>query len=419
LSSFLFFGLIAVLLHLFLRNHAIEVGSTILNAELTAARLVTEALDLYRELYVRDVRMKYASEISEVRSNSSGAQAEQTFLPNVSKYVLEISVILGSVAIAGIQFVTQTATVALASLGLFLIAGGRIAPALMRLQQSIMNIEGRSANLYSTLETIKLFQSFDSNSISPTTLDFQHKEFIPEIQVKALTFAFENEQTFLSDINLQIKQGTTVAIVGPSGSGKTTLANLLLGLLPSTSGDIRISGLAPESAIKKWPGAIAYVPQEVKLVRGSFSENIELGTFGSEESKSALEAAIKRSHLKELVEQLPDGIRTLVGESGYQLSGGQKQRLGLARAFYTNPKLIILDEATSALDSATEHDITDSLNGLRGSCTVVIIAHRLSTVRNADEVIYLQQGRIVSRGTFEEVRREVPNFDQQANLMGL
>jgi ATP-binding cassette subfamily C protein len=218
---------------------------------------------------------------------------------------------------------------------------------------------------------------------------------------------------------LDIPSGSTVAIVGPSGSGKTTLINLILGLLEPSKGEVLISGQAPLSAITEWTGGIAYVPQEVKLISGTFRENIELGTYFPSTGNETLLNSLEKSNLIDLVSQLPQGLETIIGQSGYQLSGGQKQRLGLARAFYTNPKLIILDEATSALDSATEDDITKALESLRGEVTLIVIAHRLSTVRNADFVIYLNQGEIIARGSFDEVRQQVPDFDRQANLMGL
>ena len=419
LSSLLMFGMIALSLHFLMRKHAASVGDEMQKAEVNAGRLLSESFDLYRELYVRDRRGKYAHDIEVVRGKSARAQAEQTFLPNVSKYVIEISIIVGSVLIAGVQFITQTSTVALASLGLFLVAGGRIAPALMRLQQSFMNLESRSATLKSTLETIKVFEKFPSPDNTPAKDLYDHLNFIPSIELLDISFSFTENETFIEKLSLEITPGKTVAVVGPSGSGKTTLVNILLGLLLVQSGKIQISGVSPSDAVKNWPGAIAYVPQEVKLIRGTFRENIEIGLALDETNPLALEAAIISSHLTALVNELPNGLDTVIGEAGFQLSGGQKQRLGLARAFYTNPKILILDEATSALDSETEREISESLNSIKGSATVVVIAHRLSTVRDADQVVYIDKGQLVAAGTFEEVRNLVPNFDEQAKLMGL
>jgi ABC-type multidrug transport system fused ATPase/permease subunit len=419
LSSIVFFGSVAVVLHFVLRNYANRVGKTVLEAEINTNRLISDALDLYRELYVRDQRGRYAQDISDIRKASAKSQAEMTFLPNISKYVIEIAVILGSVVITAIQFLTQTATAALASLGLFLIAGGRIAPALMRLQQSVMAIESKSANLQATLETIEIFESFANTKPGKQSNLSQPTSFRPLISMKDVCFAFDDQGVFLNHINLEVEEGSLVAVVGPSGSGKTTLINVLLGLLPVTSGSIEISGTSPQASVSKWPGSIAYVPQEVKIVKGTFRENIELGLPGFSGDRATFLHAVEKSFLGNLLSEMPAGAETNIGESGFQLSGGQRQRLGLARAFYTNPKLIILDEATSALDSSTEEDISLSLRGLHGEVTILVIAHRLSTVRDADKVVYLSEGKILASGTFDQVRDQIPDFDQQAKLMGL
>jgi ABC-type multidrug transport system fused ATPase/permease subunit len=172
-------------------------------------------------------------------------------------------------------------------------------------------------------------------------------------------------------------------------------------------------------AIARWPGAISYVPQDVLIVDGTIRHNVALGFPASALADDQIMSAIKDSALGEFVNSLPNGLDTEVGEAGAKLSGGQRQRLGIARALYTNPKLLVLDEATSALDGETESLVTESIQNLRGKVSVVMRAHRLSTVRNADVVIYMQSGRVQAVGTFEDVRKQIPNFDHQANLMGL
>jgi ABC-type multidrug transport system fused ATPase/permease subunit len=180
-----------------------------------------------------------------------------------------------------------------------------------------------------------------------------------------------------------------------------------------------LSGIEPELATNKWPGAVSFVPQEVRILNGTIKENLEFGMSESETSNVVANEALRDSQLLGLTNSLENKTETVLGENGYELSGGQKQRLGLARALYTSPKLLILDEATSALDSETEGAITDSLSKIQGNVTVVVIAHRLSTVRRADRVLYVENGKILADGTFDSVRNEIPNFDQQAKLMGL
>ena len=170
-------------------------------------------------------------------------------------------------------------------------------------------------------------------------------------------------------------------------------------------------------AINKWAGAIAYVPQDIVIFSGTVRNNVVLGFplyLGADEP---VWTALKKAQLEEFIRSLPNGLDTEIGERGAKLSGGQRQRLGIARALFTNPKLLVLDEATSALDNTTEHEVSNSLGDLNGEVTLIIVAHRLSTVRKADRVLYFDKGKIIAEGTFEEVRKLVPDFDKHANLM--
>jgi ABC-type multidrug transport system fused ATPase/permease subunit len=260
---------------------------------------------------------------------------------------------------------------------------------------------------------------------SPTTsaideLDTDHIGFIPEICISGVIFKYsENGKPVLNDLNLDIKIGESVAIVGPSGAGKTTLVDVLLGVLEPEKGQVTISGKPPSETIRTWPGAISYVPQDVLIINGSIKANVSMGFPSETVSDAAIWNALSIAQLDKVVADLEFGLETRVGDRGTRLSGGQRQRLGIARAMYTAPQLIVLDEATSSLDGQTESDLADALHALKGKVTVVMIAHRLSSVRKVDKVVYLENGEVRSSGTFQQVRSEVPNFDQQANLMGL
>jgi ABC-type multidrug transport system fused ATPase/permease subunit len=197
------------------------------------------------------------------------------------------------------------------------------------------------------------------------------------------------------------------------------LVDVLLGVLRADTGLISISGKPPLEAISDWPGAISYVPQNVTISNGTFRENVGLGYPVEVVTDELVWSALETAQLANFVRDLPLGLDTPVGERGAKISGGQRQRLGIARAMFTHPKLLVLDEATSSLDGQTEADISDAIQQLKGSVTVVMIAHRLSTVRNADKVIFMDKGKILARGSFEEVRMSIPDFDNQAKLMGL
>jgi ABC-type multidrug transport system fused ATPase/permease subunit len=215
-----------------------------------------------------------------------------------------------------------------------------------------------------------------------------------------------------------VNPGEVIAFVGPSGAGKTTLADLILGVFSPTSGSISVSKVEPLLAISTWPGAIGYVPQDTVIGIGSIAQNVALG-YPVEGHEELIAEALKKAQLENFVNELEDGINTKVGEGGNRLSGGQRQRLGIARALFTKPRIIILDEATSSLDAQTEYDLSEAINALKGEVTTFIVAHRLSTVRNADKVVYLENGIVLAVGTFDEVKKAVPNFRIQANLMGI
>jgi ABC-type bacteriocin/lantibiotic exporter with double-glycine peptidase domain len=227
------------------------------------------------------------------------------------------------------------------------------------------------------------------------------------------------DEPAVKDFNLEIIPGEFLAITGPSGSGKSTLVDAMLGIIPIKEGSVTVSGLAPGDAIKCWPGKIGYVPQNVSIVPGTILENIALGFPTEEISEESVWSALEVAKLSEFVNAFPDKLRTRIGDGAFGLSGGQRQRLGIARALYSKPELLILDEATSALDSSTEKLVTESLESLHGAITTIVIAHRLSTVMSADRIVLLEDGMISGVGNFEELRISNENFLNLAKNNGL
>jgi ABC-type multidrug transport system fused ATPase/permease subunit len=218
---------------------------------------------------------------------------------------------------------------------------------------------------------------------------------------------------------LKIHPGETVAIVGSSGSGKSTLADLVLGLNPVTHGSIQISGMDPREVHLTYPGSLGYVPQEVYISRGSLRKNLTLGFNESDFSDEEIMISLEKSKLLDFTKKLEKGLYTEIGELGNSLSGGEKQRIGVARSLLTNPKLLILDEATSSLDATTESQLSENILQGEGDLTIVIIAHRLATVKSVERLLYLEDGRIIADGDFEFVKKNVPDFLRQANLFGM
>ena len=415
-----FFGTLGIVLYRNMNVRARDLGN--LNSELTikSNEKILEILESFRESIIRNTRQYYLREIRKARLDLAEHAAEIQFMPNVSKYVIESGMVVGAVLISGILFVAQDAKHAIAALSVFLAAGTRIAPASLRLQQNLIQIRN---SIGSAGPTFALIESLsDSAQLEETigVIDRHHPNFNPVLQMKNVTFSYPSiGRLALNRIDLELAKGQSLAVVGPSGAGKTTLVDVLLGVLTQSTGEITISGQSPKEAIKKWPGAIAYVPQNVTIMNGTVRDNIALGFDHDERTDQFVMEALEQAQLKEFISQLPNGIDTQVGERGTKLSGGQRQRIGIARALYTKPLLLVLDEATSSLDGQTESEFSEAIKALHGQVSVVLIAHRLSTIRSADQVIYLSNGEIIARGDFNQVRKAVPDFDKQAELNGL
>ena len=420
LSTFLVFLCIGFLMYRLLHQRANTLGRKYADLSVKSNEKVFEVLNSYRESVVRNRRNFYAREIGKLRLEMANTDAELSFMPNISKYVIETTVVLGALIISGVQFGLRDAAHAVATLAVFLAAGSRIAPAVLRLQQGALAIRSNLGSARLTLELIdSLGESKPSEEVSDN-LELVHSGFVGSIEISNVSFKYPlATETALNGIDLRIKEGRTVALVGPSGAGKTSIVDVLLGVLSPDSGKVLISGLEPSATVSRWPGAISYVPQDVIVTNGSIRENVSLGFPVSVATDELVMEALKLAQADDFVSALPMGMDTSVGDRGTKLSGGQRQRIGIARALFTRPKLLVLDEATSSLDGQTESDISQAIQGLKGSVTVVMIAHRLATVLNADQVIYMDKGRIIAQGTFEEVRRAVPDFDAQAKLMGL
>jgi ATP-binding cassette, subfamily B, bacterial PglK len=419
-GSLITFGAIGSAMYFLLHKKARRLGIQDSYLSVLSNEKISEVLFSYRESVVRNRRDYYAREIGGIRYKLSDISAEISFLPNISKYVVEATVIIGALIISGIQFTLQDATHAVSTLSVFLAAGTRIAPAALRLQQSAIQIKGSLGNANGTLELIDQLGEVSAIPEVSDFVDLVHEGFIPSINVSNLNFSYPlSGEKAVSNVSLEIKPGTFVAVVGSSGAGKTSLIDLLLGVIKPDSGSILISNLSPQEVVEKWPGAIGYVPQDVSISNGTIRQNIGLGYPKESATDDLIQSAIDIAQLNPLVEGLSLGLDSEVGENGSKLSGGQRQRLGIARAMFTRPKLLVMDEATSALDGQTELNISEAIQQLRGEVTVIMIAHRLSTVRDADQVIYMSNGLVLAVGTFEEVRSRIHDFDKQAKLMGL
>lgn len=420
ISAFSLFAAVGILLYKTMHARTTLLARKNMEYAVEGAETIIELIENFREYFVKNRRKILVSKFENNRNSFAEGLAELSLMPTLSKYILEVSVLLSALIFSALQFTLEDASRAVAALAIFMVASSRIAPAVLRLQQGLISVKQNLASSGLTLELITEAKNWELLPEVDFEFDKKYADFNPEIRIVNMSYSYpEQNAEVLSNINLTLESGEFLAVVGKSGAGKSTLVDALLGLVSPHTGYVLISNESPKKCLVKWPGAIAYVPQETHIVNGSFRSNICLGFKDGEFKDAEILSALEKAQLTDFLDSLGDGLETIVGEYGVGLSGGQRQRLGIARAILTKPRLIILDEATSSLDAQTESEINRAIYNLKGLVTVVLIAHRLSTARNADKVLYLSQGKIEALGHFEHVRRLVPDFDLQAKLMGL
>ncbi|RUT05565.1 ABC transporter ATP-binding protein [Dulcicalothrix desertica PCC 7102] len=299
-------------------------------------------------------------------------------------------------------------------LSVFVITSLRLVPSASQSIAAISYVQNTAYSLdiiYKDLRDTELYQDGKAMKEISSVKNFETREdnnkiipFVNQVNLKNISYSYPNaEYSALSNISLTLKKGESIALIGKSGAGKTTLVDLILGLLQPTSGDICVDGTSIYQDISSWQNLVAYIPQSIFLIDDTIEKNIAFGVPEHLIDQKRLKNAIEAAQITEFINQLPDGINTVVGERGVRLSGGQRQRVGIARALYNEREILILDEATSALDNETEALVTEAIRALSGSKTMIIIAHRLTTVEHCDRLYMLKEGHIVKSGTYKEV----------------
>jgi ATP-binding cassette subfamily C protein len=426
-----YFGLIGIAMNQLLKGWAYSTGKVLAETNWEANLNVQDAIATYREITVANRREFYVDRFGALRRASADAYADTQFISQLPRYGMEIALVVGAVLLVIALLQLGTVQSALGSLALFLTAATRVMPSLLRLNGSRITLRAlapRTDYAFTMADHIRDHSVSSTRLIAPgaapaTTLEMELLDPLEAglaVAVHDLHVEYPGADTpALNGITFTVPPGAALAIVGPSGGGKTTLADAILGVVQPSSGSVDIGGMAPEQFVRCHPGLVAYVPQSIALVSGSVRANVALGLTEDEIDDQQVWAALTRAHLADYLAESRAGLDTEVGERGVQLSGGERQRLGIARALYTNPRLLVMDEATSALDAETESLVTMTIEELASDVTTITIAHRLATVRRSDTVIYLDHGKLVAQGTFEDVRSAVPRFDRQANLLGL
>ncbi len=426
-AAIAFFALVAWALQWAMGGWASRVGRVAAEADISSMNAIQEAISAYREISVANRRAMYVDRIQRLRWQAAKVAADIQFIGMFPKYMFEAAMVVGGFALAGMLFATQNSVAAVGTLALFLAAGFRVMPSLLRLQGAALNLRGASG---AAAPTFALAAELGNPLESPGDLEAAqrirlriregHPGFVPSISLGDVTVRYAGApRDALTDVTFEVSPGQSVAIVGRSGAGKSTLADVVLGVVVPTSGEVLLGGVAPDVCRTRWPGGVAYVPQQVVLANDTVRSNVALGLPNEAVDDQMVWEALERAHFADQLRSSDRGLDTQIGEHGKRLSGGQRQRLGIARALYTRPRLLVLDEATSSLDAETERAITEMIAELDGDVSTLIVAHRLSTVREVDFLVYLDEGRVAGIGSFSELVRSVPSFERQASLMGL
>ena len=421
LGTFLFFGGILLILNFSLGKRASSYGQELALLSMNVNKGIADAMGSYREIQVMDRRAFFVRRIIDSKVNLAEKGIRQAMLSQVSKYVFETSIVLAGLFIAAFAFLSRDAINAVELVAVFIAASSRIAPSVMKIQVGWINLKGaiggtfKFFDMFMNLSTLQPFASLKAHSELLLTANDQNLL----MSLKNLDFHYpnQNELKVIDNVNLNIPSHGLIAIVGPSGAGKSTLVDLILGVHTPTSGKIVKYSMKNEKNSSKL--SLGYVPQDVFLTAGTILENVCFGIerefWDIENAKRCLETV----GLEYLINSSGEVVDKILGERGSGLSGGQRQRIGIARAIYSRPDILVLDEATSSLDAESEFLISNAIDLISKNSTVIVIAHRLSTVRRADQISYMEMGKIIATDKFDALREKIPNFDRQADLMGI
>lgn len=397
-----------VIVYTLLQRRMARYGDESVQANKERFQLANEALGGVKEIKLLGRENVFLGNFAKVSKLFSRRMALAEVLSNSPRYVLD-TIAFGTILTIMIVLYTQDASQVIPVVGVYAFAGYRLMPALQQIYRNITKARFHT----SVLATVKR----DLENIAIMFPDRSERlPFQDRLELSSISFKYPTaKEALLQNLSLTIKRNASVAFVGSTGSGKTTIVDILLGLLPPDGGHLSVDGQTlDKDNLRNWQANLGYVPQTIFLSDGTIAQNI---AFGVSREKIDMEAVIKAAtiaNLHDFVSNLPDGYNTVVGERGVRLSGGQRQRIGIARALYHDPSVLILDEATSALDNVTEEAVFQAIKNVMGKKTVIMIAHRISTVRECDTIFVLEQGRIVSQGSYGELLGSSVHFQALA-----
>ena len=422
-----FFAVVIALFQLLVSRRLRRLGKGTARFARNVNNAVLDLTEAYRELTVLEKKGWFLEKLNTNRRGLAKNKALEIFSLSIPRYLVESTLIVGILTLTVWQFAIGSEFSGLVVIGVFLAGGTRIMAALLPLQNAINQLRVTGPQAARAQDLLKMARSKAQEQIkneerAPDRPFEEPPEELGrsavEIRVDGVSYTYPDANTpALRNVNLTIGPGYFAALVGPSGAGKTTLADLILGLHDPTLGSIQLCGVPPAALRNRSPGLVSYVPQHPGMVSGSVAQNVALGIDLADIDEHRVKESLGLAGLLPAIDQMPGGIHSSLGEHSDALSGGQIQRLGIARALYSRPKLVVLDEATSALDAETEADIAETIEDLRGETTWIVIAHRLSTIQHADVVFVLEDGEVLAEGTFSEVRKIAPRIERYVQLM--
>ena len=414
-----YFSLVALALNATLAQRIKNYGRLSVRSSVRSGVHVSDLLSVFRETSTLQRREEFFDRIYKTKLESSRTLAIQHHLSNMPRYIIEGALLLGFTGLILYQASSDNLVESATTLSVFLAGSFRLTSALLPLQTAFLHLKGNIPRAATALEVLDKFHSkpggstFGSDRSAP-------RDFLspPSVVFDNVSFTHtDSENPAVSGVSLNIRSGVKAAIIGASGAGKSTIADLLCGLIKPDSGEVSLvmgnERFAPEALY----GHIGYVPQRPNLISGDLAENVALGMNSSAVDLDKVQICLKQAGLWEMVSSLPEGVHTDVGNLRDNLSGGEIQRIGLARALYSDPILLVMDEATSSLDATSEAQVSQALEKLRAKVTLVVIAHRLNTVQNADQVFLMSAGKLVDTGSFSELVARNPDLEKTVNLL--
>jgi len=422
ICAIVYFSAIAVAFHLFSRARIIKAGQDFSDGTVSAGQALRDLAGAFREISVSAKKPFFIERIRESRKAVSLSQAKAHYIQAIPRIIVEMGLIMGAIAFLVVEYIRTNGEPDVSVLAIFFIGGLRMMASLLPLQRALIAMRYNQAPAAAAQKILKDMATQPAPAIQGNVDAPLVSDAAPSVQIKALSFKYEDsegESPALDGISLDVEPGGFTALIGPSGGGKSSLIDIILSLRSPTSGEVLIDGQPSSLYQESHPGLVAYVPQNFGAVSGSIRDNVALGVPGHGVDDDRVWKALDDAQLGEVVRAMPHGINSDLGKNTDSLSGGQMQRLGIARALYLRARLLILDEATSALDPETESEILSILLNLRGSTTIVVVAHRLSTIKKADRIYVLHTGKLVASGTFNELRRSSDLVKRFIRLMSL